>query len=172
MFWNILYKALMAIGTPLVLFPKWTISFLRFWISNEILDLQCKTKWIFSFSPQFTFKDICVTEPLWKLARLTAEENQNWDNQAEWMYSWRLSHGHFHIACLSAFPRFLALVLVYFVTSCWKRALFFSSDFVLARTKKEWGFKQSLWRTKGLGVNATMPWLLYLNQPFCANTRW
>lgn len=129
MFWNILYKALIAIGTPLVLFPRWTISFWRFWISNEIPDLQSKTKWIFNFSPPFTFKDICVTEPLWKLARLTAEENQNWDNQAEWMYSWRFSHGHFHIACLSAFPRFLALVLVYFLTSCWMRILFFASFF-------------------------------------------
>lgn len=59
-------------------------------------------------------KDICVTEPLWKLPRLTAEENQNWDNPAGWMYSWRVSHGHFQIACLSACPRFLALVPVFF----------------------------------------------------------
>lgn len=82
------------------------------------------------------FKDTCVTEPLWKLARLTAEEKQNWDNQAGWMYSWRVSHGHFHIASLSAFPQFLVLVPVFFLTSCWMRVLFFASDFVLTRTKK------------------------------------
>lgn len=179
-FWNIIYKTPTVAGTPLVfvIFPKITVSFLRFWIPNEIPDLQCKTKWISSFSPQVTFERyLChrsktFVSQLWKLARLTAEENQNWDHQAGWMYGWRGSRGHFHIASLIAFPWFLALVLVFFLNISLNESLILCLWFCTHEEKKIqniWGFNQSL---VGIEASVTMPWLLYLNQLFCTNIRY
>lgn len=151
-----------------VIFPKWTVSFLGFWFQTKTCNARANEFSVLVHSSYL--KSISITKRLWELARVMAEENQNWDNQAWWMYSWRVLHGQFP-HCLPVCLPTISGTGSYISSNILLHDILSPSGFALPITKKTtmWVLNQSLWRTKGCGVSAKILRLLYLQQSFCTN---
>lgn len=150
-----------------VIFPKWTVSFLGFWFQTKTCNARANE--FSGLVHSSHLKSVCFTNPPWKLARVTVEENQNRGNQAWWMYTWRVLHGQFPhclpvcLPTIAASGSYISLnILLYDSLILW---LSFCSP--KDKTTKYVGFNPSQWRTKGFRVSATIPFLLYLQQTFC-----